>query len=199
MVHFFFLYIEKKLYICNMFDYREYIINEMANRLEEEIYNATRTKEKSSKRYRIYLKTLSPYYGADYNEFSPTEYNTKAEAWKIVKKYAKTKEKDEKGRWHYYRTYTVHTYNETREEREEFVIIDSNPSNDPMYSKSTIREMKRCLKTLREAYICAVNVGRLLRYDCGQESFKEDMRKDLEELKSKPLINHVQEEESDND
>lgn len=175
-----------------MFDYREYIIDEMANRLEEEIYNATKPKEKPSKCYRIYLKTMSPYYGADYSEFSPKEYNTRADACKVIKKYAKIKEKDEKGRWHYYRPYTVHTCNETREEREEFVIIDSNPSYDPMYSKSTIREMKRCLKTLREAYICAVNAGRLLRSDCGEETFKNDMKKDLEELKSKPLINYVQ-------
>lgn len=178
-----------------MFEYREYIIGEIADRVEEEIYNATRPIPKDRFKYRIFLKTISPYYGANYDEFNNSEYKTRSEAMKVVKKYAKIKEKDKNGKWHYYRTYTVHNFEGEHEEREEFVIIDDENGYYPKYSKSTINEMKKCLRKLREAHICANNMGRLLRCDCGEETFKQSMKDDMKELDESPLIDFKKFEE----
>ena len=53
------------------------------------------------------------------------------------------------------------------------------------YSKETIKEFKKGLAILREAYVYAQRIDWLLSGDDGEESFHERLKEELDNLKSK--------------
>jgi len=48
--------------------------------------------------------------------------------------------------------------------------------------------MKKCLRKMKETTVCIENVMRLTNGDCSEETFIEDLKTDLENLKNSPLI-----------
>ena len=48
--------------------------------------------------------------------------------------------------------------------------------------------MKKCLRKMKEAMVCIEDVMRLANGDCGEETFVEVLKIDLENLKNSPLI-----------
>ena len=168
-------------------EFNKYQFEETINSLEYEIYSAQQPKEYE---YKIASKGRydESFIFCKFVRDKVNSFPTKKEAMQRLKTIAKVKEKDKNGKIHYYREYILHSNNSVTVERDEFEIIKCMKNYRPEYSKKTLSEMKKCLRKMKEAMVCIEDVMRLANGDCSEETFVEDLKTDLENLKNSPLI-----------
>lgn len=172
-------------------EFNRWKFEETINSLEYEIYSAKRPKEYV---YKVMPKDSVGGFWRD-----DTDFPTREAAMKHLKKMAPAKEKGPDGKTHHYRQYTCHRGDSVTLEREEYVVVKTDKYFRPEYSGKVLSEMRRCLKKMKEAMVCAENTMRLVNGDCGGETFIRDVKRDLEKLKTEPLVRDMKELDYDVD
>lgn len=164
------------------FDYNQYHIKDIADRIEEEIKRATMkrpptiTKSAVSVMEVIEGEHSTRYISRDWDMFK----NLKEARKNYLDLGYKIKDIDDKSFWAIFLTHEKDEvkYKVSYSEWEEY----SDGGYYPDYTKETLKELKKAVKTLRKAYIYAQRVDWLLSGDDGEESFHERLKEDLKKL-----------------
>lgn len=165
----------------------KYMMEEFMYGILYEIYSASKNK-KVKKEYKYIIVNKFKEDGWNRFDTSPIEYNTKKEAMKIVKKHSNKKEKDEFGKTHYYREYTCYTNGIETKERYEIYVERITKGYFPEYSKTTLKTLKKSIKSLKESMVFAQNISKFTEGDIDQEEMNKNIKEKLELLKKEPLF-----------
>jgi hypothetical protein len=172
------------------FDYQQYRIEEIAEHLEKDIADIEFAKEIGKvKKKELYAHLVNVDSGSKYWPHWLMEmchrYETRDEFMKSLKYRSHFHEKDGK--------VFVEDYNGFCElvvyEGESEEWADGNWHHE-FEDPEIIEVFKKGLKILKTAAIYAQRIDWLLSGDDGEESFKERLKEELDELESKPLIDY---------
>jgi hypothetical protein len=176
------------------FDYQQHHIEEIAEHLEKDIADIEFAKEIGKvKKKQLYCYLVDTDSGSKYWPYWLMEmsnrYKTRDEFVKSLRKRSDISERDGKffsndnyGR--YDGRYEVVVYEGDHEEWADGCW--HHEIEDP----EVLEELKKGLKILRTAAIYAQRIDWLLSGDDGEQSFKERLKEELDELESKPLIDY---------
>lgn len=172
------------------FDYQQYRIEEIAEKLEKDIADTEFAKEigkvKKKEIYCYLVDTSSgrkswPHWLLDMS----CRYNSREDIIKSLRSRCNFSEKDGKIFFNDY----DNIYEVVICEGESEEWADGNWHHEFEYPE-TLEEFKKGLKILKTAAIYAQRIDWLLSGDDGEESFKERLKEELDELESKPLIDY---------
>jgi hypothetical protein len=176
------------------FDYQQHHIEDIAEHLEKDIVDVEFAKEIGKvKKKQLYCYLVDTDSGSKYWPYWLMEmsnrYKTRDEFVKSLRKRSDISERDGKffsndnyGR--YDGRYEVVVYERDHEE-----WADGNWYHE-FEDPEILEEFKKGLKILRTAAIYAQRIDWLLSGDDGEQSFKERLKEELDELESKPLIDY---------
>ena len=172
------------------FDYQQYQIEDIANKLEKAIADVEIAKEIGKvKKKELYCHLVDTYSGRkswpNWLIEMCCRYDSREEFVKSLRKNIDFSERD--GKILYYDNDNIYEVIVYEGESEEWA--DGNwhhEINDP----EVLEEFKKGLKILKTAAIYAQRIDWLLSGDDGEQSFKERLKEDLDELESKPLIDY---------
>lgn len=176
------------------FDYQQHHIEDIAEHLEKDIVDVEFAKEIGKvKKKQLYCYLVDTDSGSKYWPYWLMEmsnrYETRDEFVKSLRKRSDISERDGKffsndnyGR--YDGKYEVVVYEGDHEE-----WADGNWYHE-FEDPEILEEFKKGLKILKTAAIYAQRIDWLLSGDDGEQSFKERLKEELDELESKPLIDY---------
>lgn len=161
-----------------IFEYRQYFLNEVVERIEEEVKDATKPKPpirqvNGIERCKILGKGCST--GFVYDEFETIE-----EAYKILvaKPFINIIVHEEK-RILYEDTNTNTTYEIKKYSYEEY----TEEGYFPEYTEETINEFKKAIEIIKQAKVYIDRIDYLLAGDDSEESFHKRLKEELSEIK----------------
>lgn len=163
------------------FDYVQYRLKDITNRIENEVYHATKERPKKVKRHSVSMREKVSEGHYIYNiRFYKYEFQSIKEAKEYFTKNRNYKILDEKEDFLLIedingKIYEVHYF-----EYEEYEIEDYYPD----YSKETLQEFKNAIKILKQAEIYAQRIDWLISGDDSEETFHKRLKKELNELKN---------------
>ena len=171
------------------FDYQQYRIEEIAEHLEKDIADIEFAKEIGKvKKKQLYCYLVDTDSGSKYWPYWLMEmsnrYKTRDEFVKSLRKRSDISERDGKFFSDNYGRYEVVVYEGDHEE-----WADGNWYHE-FEDPEILEEFKKGLKILKTAAIYAQRIDWLLSGDDGEQSFKERLKEELDELESKPLIDY---------
>lgn len=172
------------------FDYQQYRIEEIAEHLEKDIADIEFAKEIGKvKKKELYCHLVDTDSGSKYWPHWLVEmcyrYETRDEFVKSLRNRCEFSEKD--GKIFFNDNNGIYEVVVYEGESEEWA--DGNWHHE-FEDPEILEEFKKGLKILKTAAIYAQRIDWLLSGDDGEQSFKERLKEELDELESKPLIDY---------
>lgn len=182
------------------FDYKQYCIGDIADRIVMEIARAKRPLPPPTIRKGVYSKVKTgensfSYDGSYWNYFESID-----EAKECFRNTGGTKILSERTLPNGERELTVlhkrtnKTNVFTSYTEEVYLDEDGREIHQPEYSEETIKEFKNAIRTLRMAQVYAQRVDWLICGDDGEESFHERLAEDLAKITEEQMEKDIQEQ-----